>query len=132
MRLEFSAYLSTQNATGGGSLWFRAENAQGLMVAFENQDRHPLGGNTPWTFEVIVIDVPETAQAIFYGAAFRNGGLLWMDSANFSVVDKSVPLTGSPLTGRAVFNPHLDLATLHAEPENLDFEQTVPVGSEPR
>jgi hypothetical protein len=127
-RLQFSAYLSTQASAGGGSLWFRADDAQGLTVAFETQVLRPLGGNSPWTFEVIVIDVPETARAIFYGAAFRNGGLMWMDSAEFNVVDKTVPLTSRPITAQeAVVNPHLDLAALRAAPENLDFEQTEPL-----
>lgn len=128
-RLQFSAYLSTQNSAGGGSLWFRADDAQGLTVAFETQLLRPVGGNSPWTFEVIVIDVPETARAIFYGAVFRNGGLMWMDSAEFNVVDKTVPLTNRPITAQeAVVNPHLDIAALRSVPENLDFEQTEPLG----
>jgi hypothetical protein len=130
-RLQFSAYLSTQNSAGGAFLWFRADDAQGLTVAFENQRLQPLAGNSPWTFEVIVIDVPETAQAIFYGAVLRAGGLLWMDSAEFNVVDKTVPLTSRPITAQeAVVNPHLNLAALRATPENLDFEESVPRGSD--
>ena len=80
------------------------------------------------TFEVIVIDVPETARALFYGAVLLNGGSFWMDSAEFNVVDKAVPLTGRPVTAPgAAVNTHLDLTALRAAPENLDFEQTEPL-----
>lgn len=127
-RLQFSAYLSSQSALGGGALWLRADDAKGLTAAFENQLLYPLTGNSPWTFEVIVIDVPETARALFYGAVFRNGGSFWMDSAEFNVVDKAVPLTGRPVTAPgAAVNTHLDLTALRAAPVNLDFEQTEPL-----
>jgi hypothetical protein len=77
---------------------------------------------------VIVIDVPETARALFYGAVFRNGGSFWMDSAEFNVVDKAVPLTGRPVTAPgAAVNTHLDLTALRAAPVNLGFEQTEPL-----
>jgi hypothetical protein len=77
---------------------------------------------------VIVIDVPETAAALFYGAVFRSGGSLWMDSAEFNVVDKTVPVTGRPISAQnALVNPHLDVAALRPAPENLDFEESVPI-----
>jgi hypothetical protein len=63
-RVEFSAYLATQNVAIA-ALWFRADDVQGRVIAFDNQARTPMKGTFPWTADDIVIDVPESAVAIF-------------------------------------------------------------------
>jgi hypothetical protein len=122
-RVEFSAYLSTQNVAIA-ALWFRADDAQGKVVAFDNQAHRPMRGVFPWTADDIVIDVPESAAVIAYGA--QSSGTLWVDAMEFQIVDKIVPLTAAPTQITAV-NPSQDLAHIRPAPENLDFEESVPI-----
>jgi hypothetical protein len=127
-RVAFSAYLATQNVTGSGALWFRADDGSGAVVAFQNQFRQGLSGTSPWTAEVLVIDVPETADSIFYGASLSGGGMLWIDSADFNMVDKTVPVTG-PAFSDAAYPGKIppELTRIPAAPYNLNFEETVPL-----
>jgi hypothetical protein len=124
-RVEFSAYLATQNVTIS-ALWFRAEDAHGRVIAFDNQAHSPMKGSFPWTADVIVIDVPESAAVIIYGTHFFTSGTMWVDAMEFHIVDQSVPLTAVPTRSTAV-NAPADLVHLKPAPENLDFEELVPI-----
>lgn len=127
-RVAFSAYLATQNLSGSGALWFRADDGSGAVVAFQNELRPGLSGTSPWTAEVLVIDVPETADNIFYGALLNGSGMLWVDSADFNVVNKTVAVTGPAFSGAAYpgkIPP--DPTRIPPAPYNLNFEETVPL-----
>jgi hypothetical protein len=127
-RVAFSAYLATQNVTGSGSLWFRADDGSGAVVAFQNTFRRGLSGTSPWTAEILVIDVPETADSIFYGVSLSGSGMLWVDSADFNIVDKIVAVTGPPFSRAAYPGKNLpDPTRIPAAPYNLNFEETVPL-----
>jgi hypothetical protein len=127
-RVAFSAYLATQSVTGRGALWFRADDGSGAVVAFQNQLRQGLSGTSPWTAEVLVIDVPETADSIFYGAVLSGGGMLWVDSADFNVANKTVAVTGPAFSDAAYPRKFLpDPTRIPPAPYNLNFEETVPL-----
>jgi hypothetical protein len=127
-RVAFSAYLATQNLTGSGALWFRADDGSGAVVAFQNQLRQGLSGTSPWTAEVLVIDVPETADSIFYGTVLSGSGMLWIDSADFNVVNKTVAVTGPAFSDAAYPGKILpDPTRIPPAPYNLNFEETVPL-----
>jgi hypothetical protein len=127
-RVAFSAYLATQDVTGSGALWFRADDGSGAVVAFQNQLRHGLSGTSPWTAEVLVIDVPDTANNIFYGAVLSGSGMLWVDSADFNVVNKTVAVTGPAFRDAAYPGKILpDPTRIPPAPYNLNFDETVPL-----
>jgi hypothetical protein len=127
-RVAFSAYLATQNLGGRGALWFRADDRSGAVVAFQNKLPQGLSGTSPWTAEVLVIDVPETADSIFYGAVLSGGGMLWVDSADFNVANKTVAVTGPAFSDAAYPRKFLpDPTRIPPAPYNLNFEETVPL-----
>jgi hypothetical protein len=127
-RVAFSAFLATQNVTGGGALWFRADAGSGAVVAFQSLLSTGIKGTSPWTLEVLVIDIPETAESMFYGASLGGSGMLWVDSADFNIVDMSVAVTGPTFSPAAYSGKTpLDLTRIPAAPHNLNFEETVPL-----
>ena len=78
--------------------------------------------------DILVIDVPETADSMFYGASLSGSGMLWVDSADFNIVHKSVALAG-PSFGLAAYPGKItpDLTRIPAAPYNLNFEETAPL-----
>ncbi|HEY0723272.1 MAG TPA: hypothetical protein VGD41_04680 [Pyrinomonadaceae bacterium] len=124
-RLEFSGYIASDNAPAGAAIWMRADNAQGIPVAFENTLARGIRGTEVWTYQSIVMDVPETAIVLRYGAVLNGRGTLYVDDLQFRIVDDSVAVTAKPLAaashpGGANVIQSLSLP----EPRNLDFEVT--------
>ena len=70
-------------------------------------------GTTEWKKYEIVLDVPEGASQISYGALLRGTGQIWFDKLNFEIVDTNVPTTGKKA----------DRVKVKDEPMNLDFEE---------
>jgi AraC family transcriptional regulator len=50
-------------------------------------------GAGAWKNYALVIDVPETSQAIHFGLSFGGPGTIWADDFRFEQVSTSVPLT---------------------------------------
>jgi hypothetical protein len=123
-RIELSGYIAAENALAGASIWLRADDANGTVVAFENSFARGVQGTTEWTYQNIVIDIPKEAVVVFYGAMLSGRGRLYVDDVQFRVVDVSVPVTAKPITPQ----PHLAQGPMSdpgREPRNLDFEETV-------
>jgi len=81
------------------------------------QDR-PLRGTTDWQRIEIVLDVPADAARFYLGAALRGAGTIWIDDLDLSVVDRTVPTTGTVLPPQNPAAP----PDLPRAPRNLDFE----------
>ena len=123
-RIELSGYIASENALAGASIWLRADDANGTVVAFENSFARGIRGTTEWTYQNIVIDIPKEAVALFYGAMLSGRGRLYVDDVQFRVVDATVPVTARPITPQ----PHLAQGATSdsgRETRNLDFEETV-------
>jgi hypothetical protein len=73
----------------------------------------PIKGTTNWTKYEIVLDVPNTASLIAYGALIDGTGQIWFDNITFEIVSDFAPSTSSTNTKKY---PTVD------EPTNLDFE----------
>ena len=122
-RIEMSGYIATQSAPAGASIWMRADDANGTVVAFENPFLRGIRGTTEWTYQSIVMDVPKEAVALLYGAVLSGRGKVFVDDVQIRIVDESVALTAKPIT------PELHLARGQTsdpgeEPRNLDFEES--------
>jgi hypothetical protein len=127
-RVAFSAYLASRDARAGGTLLFRAESAQGVLLAFDDLGGQAVVATTPWRRYFIVIDVPDGATTLLYGAMLHGDGSLWIDTARIDVVDSSVPTTAPPIVSAAgQANLPLDPSFVLPTPQNLDFEDTVAV-----
>ncbi|MEO1270576.1 MAG: zf-HC2 domain-containing protein [Myxococcota bacterium] len=109
-RLRLQGYLSTLNTAGKAGLWMRVDHGSDVL-AFDNMDKRPIQGTTPWRPYHVVLDVPPNADRIVFGALLIGGGTLRFDDASLSVVDTTVPTTAPEHN-----------ALNH--PINLDFEGT--------
>ncbi|MDH3217472.1 MAG: hypothetical protein OEN01_14515 [Candidatus Krumholzibacteria bacterium] len=110
-RLRFRAHVRSEGVKEWAGLWVRVDGSSPSPLAFDNMHDRPVKGDSNWQAYSIVLDVPPEATAIAFGILLHGAGKVWLDSAAFEVVDKSVPTTGAP----APRVPPL--------PSNLDFEQ---------
>jgi hypothetical protein len=128
-RIRFSAHVRTERSDPECrvSLWFRAQNSDGLVVAFQNMHKRLIVGDTDWSLYSLVLDVPGDAVVVLYGVFAIGAGTLWIDDAAVGAVDLSTPLTDLPYgAANGTLNLPLDPDRILTHPANLDFEDTVP------
>ncbi len=99
-RLRLSAELKGA-AAGRAALWLRVDDRRGTPLAFDNM-LHRSGDGAPsgsfeWTGRSIVLDVPEAAASIHFGAMLVGAGRLW--ARNFRL-DEAGPAE-APTDGRS-------------------------------
>ena len=135
-RLEFSADIRTADVQRGANLFVRADDEKGNAVALDNmwysytEDRRDdrlvnrtITGDTDWTTQHIVLDIPANAAVISYGVGLDGPGKVWIDNALLEPAAPDTPITApvrpeEMLQQTATFVPdHLLPA-----PKNLDFE----------
>lgn len=111
-RIRMSGYIKSKNVTEWSGFWLRVDNVDYTKaLAFDNMrdgktDR-AVRGTSNWSKYDIVVDVPEEAASISFGALLFGPGQIWFDNLEFEIVDRDVPTTG-----------HDD-----SEPVNLNFEK---------
>ncbi len=108
-RLRFSALARTCEVSAWAGLWLRADGLSGPLVIDNMQDR-PLRGTTSWRQVSIVLDVPEQATALHFGALLSGAGAIDLARPRFEEVGEAVPATVTVTT-----------APLSDEPQALDF-----------
>lgn len=96
-RIRMSGYLRTSRLKEWSGLWLRVD-VDSTFVAFDNMhdgdiDRS-VKGDTDWKKYDIVVNVPENASRLAYGALLSGEGQIWFDRITFEEVDNTVPLTG--------------------------------------
>ena len=115
-RVRMTAHVRTEDVAGWAGLWVRVDGAgtPPPALAFDNMQGRPITGTSDWTPYSVVVDVPETAQAVGFGVLLEGSGRVLIDDVSFERVDESVPTTGqSPSAG----------PRYPAQPANLDFER---------
>jgi hypothetical protein len=124
-RVEFAAQLKTDGTSKAWlSMWIYDASGELLI-------QHAGGDSTwtQWTAVSVVMDVPQNAAAMLYGACLPRTGSMWIDDVRLKVVGSDVPLRGTPQVGppatpgQVTFLP---AELLLPEPANLDFEDTTP------
>lgn len=117
-RVRMSGLLKTQNVSDWSGFWFRIdEKGSEQPLGFDNmhdgkKDRS-IKGTTDWTKYEIVLDVPQNASNLAYGALLVGTGQIWFDNIKFEVVDNSVQTT----------NAENESLKQSKDPVNLDFEK---------
>ena len=115
-RVRLAGYLKTRDVHGGwAGLWLRVDGPDAKPLAIDNMAAQRGRGTTDWSRHVVVLDVPEAAARLAFGALLHGTGQVWADDLTLEVVDpKEVTVTSKgvePIT--------------HAErASNLDFEAT--------
>ena len=112
-RVRLSGYVRADKVAGWAGLWMRIDGPKGSHgLAFDNMQRRPIKGSSGWTRYEIVLDVPQEASAIWFGALLADGaGQIWLDDFKFEVVDRNVATTDMFRNEPA------------SEPQNLGFEE---------
>ena len=114
-RIKMTAFVKTENVKNWAGLWLRVDQAgSNQPLSFDNMSDRPIKGSTNWTEYEIILDVPNNASLIAYGALLVGTGQIWFDNITFKIVSDFAPSTSS-LTAKKF--PTVD------EPTNLDFEK---------
>lgn len=124
-RVRLSAWVMAE-AAALANIWMRVDGMD-TTVGFDNMDSRPMRGSFPWRKQEIVLDVPESAAAIYCGLRLRESGQAWIDDIVLEVVNKKVRSTGAyPVGGKSALVYPAErkaLASKPGQPVNPDFEQ---------
>ena len=96
-RLRYSGYVRINRVSDGhAGLWLRIDGPiPRQSLAFDNMRDRGLTGTRRWKLCEVVLDVPEEATLIVFGALLTGTGRMWVDDLKFEVVGKDVPVTGN-------------------------------------
>ena len=113
-RIKMSAFMKTNNVTTSAAFWLRVDQpGSRASLSFDNMANRPIKGTTDWTQYEIVLEVPQKASNIAYGAMLRGSGQIWFDNFSFEVAEESTPVTD-------ITKPE---SRQQSEPFNVDFEK---------
>lgn len=113
-RIKMTGYVKSENVKKWAGLWLRVdETGSKKELSFDNMVDRPIKGTTAWKKYEIVVDVPNTAALISYGALIYGSGQIWFDKLALEIVADSVKTTGLNISRPFIVN----------EPFNLDFEK---------
>ena len=107
-RVLFSAMLRATGVTDWAGLWMRVDGPGGVLE-FDNMQDRALSGTTDWTEAAIVLDVPEEAKVLLFGALLSRAGAIDLTRLQFEEADQAVPTAMTTVTA------------LPDEPQALDF-----------
>ena len=95
-RVRMTGYMKSKDVSDWAAFWLRVDQADTLnpVVAFDNMQERPVKGTTGWNKYSIVLDVPNNASNIAFGAFLGKTGQIWFSNPVFEIVDKSVSKTG--------------------------------------
>ena len=95
-RLRYEAAVRSESVAEGAALWMRVDGVErGRSLAFDNMDDRPIRGTGSWKRYAVVLDVPETANAIAFGILLRGAGDVWLGEPRIEAVSREVPETGT-------------------------------------
>ncbi len=105
-KIKLTGYIRSEHVVEWSGLWMRIDDSTKKSVAFDNMVSRPVKGTTGWTKCEIVLEVPQNAANISYGALLHGAGQIWFDNLTFDIV-KPAPVIEARLK----------------EPTNLNFEK---------
>ncbi|MDQ2069005.1 hypothetical protein [Natronospira bacteriovora] len=93
-RVRLTGYLRPRGVEQHTGLWMRVDPVGGGdPLAFDNMMERPVNGTADWSQYEVVLDVPNNASFIFFGALLAGKGEVNVDQLNLEVVDESTPVT---------------------------------------
>lgn len=112
-RVRMTGYMKSKEVVNWAAFWLRIDQANSKeALSFDNMQERPIKGTLNWTFCEIVLDVPDNASNIAFGALLDGKGQIWFDDLKLEIVDKSISITGT----------YKNKTNKNIEPTNLDFE----------
>lgn len=109
-RIKMSGYVKSENVDLWAGLWLRVDGKDKSSLSFDNMYDRAIKGTTAWKQYEIILDVPEGATNIAYGALLAGPGTIWFDDLKFEIVSDAVTTTGKE-------------KTTPDKPSNLSFEE---------
>ena len=107
-RVKMSGYMKSEDVDKSAGFWFRVDGPnKKRSLSFDNMYDRPVTGTTGWKKYEIVLDVPDSATQLAYGALISGTGQIWFENLEFEVVSESIPQTGRK----------------RDEPQNLNFDE---------
>jgi len=118
-RVRLAGWIKSEEVAGWSGLWMRVDGKEKTGLAFDNMSDRAVKGTSDWTQFQVVLDVPDSAEQIYFGCLLSGKGKIWVDDMALEIVGADVAKTGKdiesmPRQGEA--------AALPAEPANLGFE----------
>ncbi|MEZ4864735.1 MAG: tetratricopeptide repeat protein [Caldilineaceae bacterium] len=109
-RLQMSAYVKSKEIEDWAGLWMRVDGVNSKRsLHFDNMQERPITGTTEWQNYQIILDIPEGATAIAFGALMGGSGQIWVNNFRFEQVSHDIPSTEQVRVG----------------PTNPDFEESI-------
>jgi hypothetical protein len=122
-RIRMTGWLKTKDVSDWSGLWLRIDTKTPVKaVVFDNMYNGKkdisVKGTTDWKKYEIILDVPDSASGMAFGALLVGTGQIWFDNLSFETVAPDVMTTGMEMeTESSKYTPH------QKEPVNLDFEK---------
>lgn len=125
-RLRFRAWVRQAAIAGSDiGIWMRVDGP-GVVESFDNFSSRPLTGTSDWHQVEIILDVPDDAIGIGFGALMSGRGELFVDDMTFEIIPATGPTTnqlaGFSDSGRDSAATVASYAGLPVAPTNLGFE----------
>lgn len=98
-RLRFTAKLKTKGLQGKASLFMNILDSLPEIVLRDEMDGREISGDQDWSELGIVIDVPDEARYINFGAIIKGTGCLWIADLLIEEVGQDVAVTESGARG---------------------------------
>jgi hypothetical protein len=108
-RVRMTGWVKADNVKRSAGLWMRVDGPTQdpkQALAFDAMNGRKIIGTRAWQRYEIVLDVPNDAADIAFGATLSGAGAIWVDDIRFEEVGRDVPTTVPP----------------PPPPQNLDFE----------
>ena len=118
-RVRLTGWLKTADV-GEAALWMRADG-EGQRLAFDNMADRFAKGTTDWKQYSIVLDIPENAVNLAFGALVTGNGQAWADDLVLEAVSKDIPVTAPSMNEESESKANLKRSPRSA-PINLGFE----------
>ena len=122
-RIRMTGMVKTKDVSDWAALWLRIDTKTPIKaVLFDNMhdggNDRSIKGTTDWKKYEIVLDVPNNASKIAYGALLAGTGQIWFDKLNFEIVAPDMLTTGIEME-----TAYSESMSNQKEPVNLDFEE---------
>jgi len=112
-RVRMSGLMKSKDVNEWAGFWLRVDQPNSQQsLSFDNMQDRAVKGTTDWKKYEIVLDVPNNASNMAFGALISGTGQIWFDDLTFEIVNTSVPTTAKGMP-----SPQLS-----DKPVNLSFE----------
>lgn len=126
-RIQLSAWVKPRNVTNvvNSGIWMRVDGFS-TTLGYDDMAQRPVGGYGDWRKVAVVMDVPQAAIGIAFGALFQASNTLLVDDMHLDIVGTDIVSTSrivAPISnGNDSTSTVAQYASSPRAPVNLDFE----------